>query len=87
MNIHFKRTLLAATLAAILITAVAGPAAAHHSSAPLTQRKQKTITGTVKKVEWTNPHIWIISTCLMTRWRHRYLQLRRDESKLSRTPD
>jgi len=59
MNIHLKRTLIATTLTAILIVAVAGPAAAHHSFSAFNTTEQKTVTGTVKKVEWTNPHIWI----------------------------
>jgi len=59
MNIHLKRTLIATTLTAILIVAVAGPAAAHHSFSAFNTTEQKSVTGTVKKVEWTNPHIWI----------------------------
>jgi hypothetical protein len=54
-----RRTLLSAILAAILIAAVAGPAAAHHSFSAFNTTEQKTVVGTVKKVEWTNPHIWI----------------------------
>jgi hypothetical protein len=44
---------------AMLIFAAAGPAAAHHSFAAFDVNNQKSITGTVKRVEWTNPHIWI----------------------------
>ena len=44
---------------AILIAAVAGPLAAHHSFSAFNTTEEKTIVGTVKKVEWTNPHIWI----------------------------
>ena len=36
-----------------------GPAAAHHSFSPFDMTNQKTVTGTVNKVEWTNPHTWI----------------------------
>src|SRR5690349_10183962 len=32
---------------------------AHHSFAPFDMSKEKTITGTVTKFEWTNPHSWI----------------------------
>ena len=46
-------------LAASLIAAAAAPAAAHHSFAAFDVAQQKTITGTVKQVDWTNPHIWI----------------------------
>jgi hypothetical protein len=35
------------------------PAAAHHSFAAFDMANQKTITGAVKQVDWTNPHIWI----------------------------
>jgi Family of unknown function (DUF6152) len=59
METNLKRTFLSAILAAILIAAVAGPAAAHHSFSAFNTTEQKTVTGTVKKVEWTNPHIWI----------------------------
>jgi len=33
--------------------------AAHHSFAPFDLTKEKTITGTVSKFEWTNPHSWV----------------------------
>jgi hypothetical protein len=42
-------------LAAILATAVA----AHHSTAEFDYTKQVTIKGTVKEVQWTNPHSFI----------------------------
>lgn len=32
---------------------------AHHSFAPFNLQTEKTITGTVKQLDWTNPHIWI----------------------------
>ncbi len=46
------------TLCAFLIVA-AGNASAHHSFAPFDLTKEKTITGTVSKFEWTNPHSWV----------------------------
>ena len=46
------------TLSGLLL--VAGvTASAHHSFAPFDLTKEKTITGTVSRFEWTNPHSWI----------------------------
>jgi uncharacterized protein DUF6152 len=44
---------------AVMIAATAGLAQAHHSFSPFDMATQKTVTGTVKTVEWTNPHTWI----------------------------
>jgi hypothetical protein len=52
-----KHALFAALVAGAL--AVAAPAIAHHSFAVFDMSAQKTVTGTVKRVDWTNPHIWI----------------------------
>ena len=46
-------------LASALLVAAVMPAAAHHSFAAFDMANQKTITGAVKQVDWTNPHIWI----------------------------
>ena len=46
------------TLCGLLFVA-GGRASAHHSFAPFDLTKEKTITGTVSKFEWTNPHSWI----------------------------
>ena len=43
----------------LVLVATAGLAAAHHSFTAFNMNDQKTVTGNVKKVEWTNPHIWI----------------------------
>jgi hypothetical protein len=45
------------TLSGLLL--VAGTVSAHHSFAPFDLTKEKTITGTVSRFEWTNPHSWI----------------------------
>ena len=39
--------------------AVAGPSAAHHSSAMFDQSKKVTVTGMVKRFQWAQPHCWI----------------------------
>lgn len=44
---------------AALVAAGAGIALAHHSFAAFDTTSQKTITGTVKKFDWTNPHTWV----------------------------
>ncbi len=48
----------------VLITAflgalAGGSAAAHHSFATFDQTKETTLVGTIKEVQWTNPHIWV----------------------------
>src|SRR5205814_7400275 len=40
-------------------SAMAAPAAAHHSFAMFDADKTVTMKGTVKELEWTNPHSWL----------------------------
>jgi len=47
------------SIAAITMLAAAAPAFAHHSFAMFDGEKTMTMTGTVKEVEWTNPHSWL----------------------------
>ena len=50
-------------LAAALMLGVAVPAAAHHSNAAYDIEHLQTLEGTVKQVNWTNPHIsFVIET-------------------------
>jgi hypothetical protein len=43
-----------------MICAVATGAGAHHAAAPVFDlNAEKTVTGVVKQVDWTNPHIWV----------------------------
>ena len=52
--------ILGATLVGAMLAAAASPGAAHHSfPAQYDIDKPITLTGTVTKVEWTNPHIFI----------------------------
>ena len=48
-----------ALLVATLLMAAAAPAVAHHSYAMFDQTKKLTLTGTVRAVEWANPHVWV----------------------------
>jgi hypothetical protein len=42
-----------------LVLAAGATATAHHSFAPFDLTMERTITGTVSRFEWTNPHSWI----------------------------
>lgn len=48
-----------ALIIAALSLITAGTAFAHHSHAMFDGRKQVTLVGTVKQLEWNNPHCWI----------------------------
>jgi hypothetical protein len=53
---------LAARKLLILATAIAGwttLAVAHHSYSAFDMVELRTVTGTIKKFDWTNPHTWI----------------------------
>lgn len=41
------------------LVAVAGTAAAHHSAAMFDDAKVIELRGTVKELQWTNPHVWL----------------------------
>lgn len=46
--------------AAALVCGMNGAASAHHAAAPVfDMTSEKTVTGVVKSVDWTNPHIWV----------------------------
>ena len=43
----------------VLLMAIAAPVFAHHSeAAEYDSTKPVKVTGTIKKVEWQNPHVW-----------------------------
>jgi hypothetical protein len=48
-----------ATLIVAGAFSVGAPLLAHHSAAMFDPSKSTEITGTVKELQWTNPHIWI----------------------------
>jgi hypothetical protein len=50
----------AAVLAACLMLGCAGIASAHHSNAAYDLDHMQTVAGTVKQVNWTNPHITFV---------------------------
>jgi hypothetical protein len=52
-----KRTVSAVIAAGSLCGA--GPLPAHHSAAMFDDTKVVEISGTVKALQWTNPHIWL----------------------------
>jgi hypothetical protein len=44
---------------AALALSAAVPAFAHHSGAMFDRNKEVTLKGTIKELQWTNPHSWI----------------------------
>jgi Cu/Ag efflux protein CusF len=54
-----RRIILSGIIAAAMIAVAADRAAAHHSFSAFEMTSQKTVAGTIKEVDWTNPHIWI----------------------------
>ena len=49
-----------AFFAAAIALGLAAPAVAHHSGAAYDMGNQQTMEGTVKTVNWTNPHITFV---------------------------
>jgi hypothetical protein len=48
-----------AIAAATVLAGFSGAVTAHHSFAMFDQTQEKTLVGTIKEVQWTNPHIWV----------------------------
>lgn len=47
-------------MAAIVVcVAMSAPLAAHHSAAMFDDEKVVELNGTIKEMQWSNPHIWI----------------------------
>jgi hypothetical protein len=59
MRANINRALLSAIAAIAVVITTASLSVAHHSFVAFNMNEEKTVTGTVNKVEWTNPHIWI----------------------------
>jgi hypothetical protein len=59
MKTGLTRALVSGFASLTIVIATAGLAGAHHSFSAFNMNDSKTVTGTVKQVEWTNPHIWI----------------------------
>ncbi len=61
MNIRSRSAVLGA--ACVSLAVLAGPALAHHSFAMFDTVHTGTLTGTVKEVDWRNPHtfLWVVS--------------------------
>src|SRR5437016_11151952 len=58
-SMRAKLALAIASVAVLLVTAVA-PAWAHHAfAAEFDAKKEIKFKGTVTRMEWTNPHVWI----------------------------
>jgi len=47
------------TLLAGVVLVAARPLAAHHSAAMFDDTKVVELSGTVKALQWTNPHVWL----------------------------
>lgn len=56
---RLMNVVLAAAIATGLVAAIATVAAAHHGFAVFDTSSQKTVSGTVKEFQWTNPHTWV----------------------------
>jgi hypothetical protein len=50
---------LTVLLGMFCVLMAAGPTSAHHSTAMYDSQNPVTITGTVKRFEWTNPHAFV----------------------------
>lgn len=58
-HVYSRKYALKILMAGGLALLTAGSVLAHHSHAMFDTRKQVTLVGTVKELEWNNPHCWI----------------------------
>jgi len=54
-----RSTKIMTTLLAGVVLVAARPLAAHHSAAMFDDTKVVELSGTVKALQWTNPHVWL----------------------------
>ena len=59
MRLSMKKAAGKIVIAASLMGCGTGLVMAHHSFAAFDVTTQKTVSGTVKKFDWTNPHTWV----------------------------
>jgi hypothetical protein len=60
VNAMYARTAIVFGVLGLLVGAAAVPAGAHHAfAAEFDSKRPVNFKGTVKKVEWVNPHVWI----------------------------
>ena len=59
-----------AVLAAVCLLTLSAPARAHHSTAMYDNQNPVTISGAVKRFEWTNPHAFV------------YLEVKNDKGEM-----
>ena len=57
---HDKQTFKLTVIGAALALGIAGAATAHHSYAVFDATQKVTITGTVRKFDFINPHTWLV---------------------------
>jgi hypothetical protein len=58
VKVHRSIPVLGA-LAALTLGLAASPTSAHHSAAPFEMTKNITVSGTVERWVWSNPHCWL----------------------------
>ena len=59
MRTSITKAFFSSGVVLVVLIATAGLAAAHHSFTAFNMTDEKSVTGVVNRVEWTNPHIWI----------------------------
>ena len=59
MRTSKTKAFLSSGVVLVVLIATAGLATAHHSFTAFNMTDEKSVTGVVNRVEWTNPHIWI----------------------------